>query len=164
MKLLPGGWRECKDDVTGDSYYYNERGEVTWDKPEEFAALVEAGGGKGPVVGTDWGDKSEAEDEDDLREGVIAFRSPESNSKKQQTARPMSPPNPPPMTPEQEKRLAEEREGFGDVMGLEDSGVEEEMMVVEAGEYEEDDGGEGEGEEEEDVPMSYLEGSAAGGP
>ena len=135
VKLLGGGWRECRDDVTGDSYYYNEHGEVTWEMPEEFAVLVKAVEEKV--------NSEEEEEEDDLREGVIAFASPETTRSRLEEREQEIPPAPPPVTPEQEERLA--------------GGYYEEEVSGGGHDQQEQDVEEKEDEDEEDVPMSYLE-------
>ena len=33
---LSNGWKECRDESTGESYFYNSKGDISWERPDSI--------------------------------------------------------------------------------------------------------------------------------
>ena len=127
---LEGGWKECRDDETCDSYFYNDQGDVRWEKPTEAGEKAQV-----KVRETDdilhddilhddvLHDDIHVLHDDDLRAGVVAVpslslpRAPADLARTRTVSYELreqmlelTPPPAPPKTPKQRMRMEERLE------------------------------------------------------
>jgi hypothetical protein len=160
IHTLANGWKQCRDETTGDSYFYSDTGVVTWDEPEGCHAVDRDDEGLHERVS------------EDLREGVVSpselsppvkvlvtsgdtagtgsggLEARNRATSFEQILAFSSPPPPPPMTPVQARRVVEAKSPAST------PNLAAAVAAEVVGDVDEND----EDEDDEEVPLSYLTG------